>query len=1037
MRPFIALLLFGAAAAVQAQQRTLDDFESLSPWQAQASDGVSAAARNEPGMNGQALQLDFDFHGKGGYAFVRRNLPLDLPQNYEISFRVRADALPNHFEFKLTDASGDNVWWYQQQDYKFPSEWTTVRFKKRQVAFAWGPSKDKTLRHADRIEFVVSAGKGGGKGSVLIDDLMIRALPPVPAQWPQPVAKAGSGGAPSLALDGRRDTAWEAPPGTQSFTVDLGAQREFGGLVLRWLPGRHASRYEVALSDDGSQWRTVRKVEQGNGGDDAMLLTESEARYIRLTLLDGPGGYGLAELELKDLAFGATPNSFIEALAADAPRGQFPRGFSGQQPYWTLVGVDGGAAHSALISEDGAVESMRGGFSIEPFVQDGGKLLGWADVQVSQSLQEGYLPLPSVLWRANGWTLTTTSFAEGSREQSQLLTRYTLRNLTDQPKALELVLAARPFQVNAPKQFLNTPGGFSAIRELEWDGKALSVNGRRSIYAVQAPDRVQLSAFDAGLLPHAGAGTAMQVSDSTGFASAALRYRVELPPQGSAEIALAAPLSGAPSLPAAAELAARQEQVAAQWRERLNQVEVQVPAQGRLMADTMRSSLAHMLMSRDAAALQPGTRSYLRSWIRDGAMMSEALLRLGQPEIAAEYLRWYAPFQFANGKVPCCVDRRGADPVPENDSHGQLIFLAAEQFRYTRDRAALEAAWPHVQAAAAYMEQLRQSERTVQNRAPERRALYGLMPASISHEGYSEKPMHSYWDDFWALRGYKDAVFIARALGRHGDAARLARQRDEFRKDLYDSFAHATRLHGISYLPGAAELGDFDPTSTTIGLTPGGEQQQLPRGLLLGTYDKYWEFFTARRDGSKAWEDYTPYELRNVSAFVRLGWRERAEELLDYFYADQRPHGWNQWAEVVGREMRKPRFLGDMPHGWISSDFLRAALDSFAYEREPEHALLLAEGIPLRWLDGLGIGIRQLRTPYGPLSYSLRHSDGKLRLQVEAGTAIPPGGIVLRWPWPGEPGAARLNGKPVKWSKRQFTIRSLPAVLETDMGDQR
>lgn len=24
-----------------------------------------------------------------------------------------------------------------------------------------------------------------------------------------------------------------------------------------------------------------------------------------------------------------------------------------------------------------------------------------------------------------------------------------------------------------------------------------------------------------------------------------------------------------------------------------------------------------------------------------------------------------------------------------------------------------------------------------------------MMPVSISHEGYSAKPVHSYWDNFW------------------------------------------------------------------------------------------------------------------------------------------------------------------------------------------------------------------------------------------------------------------------------------------------
>ena len=205
-----------------------------------------------------------------------------------------------------------------------------------------------------------------------------------------------------------------------------------------------------------------------------------------------------------------------------------------------------------------------------------------------------------------------------------------------------------------------------------------------------------------------------------------------------------------------------QRAVAAAWREKLNRVSLKVPAAAQPLVDTLRTSLAHILITRDGPMLRPGTRAYARSWIRDGAMIAEALLRLGDAGVAADYLRWYAPHQFASGKVPCCVDRRGADPVPENDSDGEFIFLAAEIYRYTRDRALLEAMWPHVRAAARYLDTLRRSERTdAESCAGEAQLFYGLLPASISHEGYSAKPMHSYWDDFWALKGYEGAIDIA------------------------------------------------------------------------------------------------------------------------------------------------------------------------------------------------------------------------------------------------------------------------------------
>ncbi|RFP18337.1 MULTISPECIES: discoidin domain-containing protein [unclassified Duganella] len=1029
--------------ALSAHAGVLDDFSNVTQWQAQASDGVLSRASAADG----GLRLDFDFAGRGGYAFARRSLPLDLPENYEISFYIRADAPVNHFEFKLTDASGDNVWWFQQQNYVFPKQWQQVRIKKRQILFAWGPTRDRNLTHADHVEFVVSAGSGGGNGSVTIRQLAIRELPPVPKVWPRATARASSVSARSaaaLALDGDAATAWISAAGKgQQLVIDLGVEREFGGLVLHWQGRRYARRYDVEFSSDGVNWRTVRRVVDGNGGADPLRLPESEARYIRLVLRDGPAGsYALAEVELKELAYGATPNDFISAVAQDAQRGLYPRGFSGQQPYWTLVGVDGGGDHSALISEDGAIEARQGGFSLEPFVEDGGALVSWADVKVSQSLRDGYLPVPTVQWQHRSWMLSVTVAAAGTPASSQLLARYELKNLTGASRKLKLVLAVRPFQVNAPRQFLNTPGGYSVISDLAWDGKALTINGDAKVYPLERPARVALASFDGGLLPTgAGAGTSAARSaaahDDTGMASAALTYEITLPPHGSVVLGAVLPMAGGAATPAPDGrqidwLAREQEKVAGEWRIKLNQVTLGMPPAGQHMADTLRSSLAHILMTREGAALQPGTRSYRRSWIRDGAMMSEALLRLGQSDIAADYLRWYAPYQFDNGKVPCCVDRRGADPVPENDSHGQLIFLAAELYRYTQDKAALAASWPRMDAAARYMETLRQSERTAANQTPERRPLFGLMPASISHEGYSEKPMHSYWDDFWAMRGYKDAADMAAVLDDSAAAQRLSAQRDEFRHDLYASLAASTAAHKVDHMPGAAELGDFDPSSSTIALTPGGEQQQLPPALLQATYEKYWDFFRARRDGGKAWEDYTPYELRNVSAFIRLGWRERAAELLDYFYADQRPAAWNQWAEVVGRDARQPRFLGDMPHGWISSDYIRAALDTFAYERESDHALLLGEGIPNAWLQGAGVGLHGLRTPYGSLSYMLAAQDGRLTLRIEAMPRMPPGGVIYTWPGTGVPNAIHLNGQPVALQGKQITITRLPAVLQID-----
>ncbi|HXJ79907.1 MAG TPA: discoidin domain-containing protein [Candidatus Methylomirabilis sp.] len=1025
--------------------QVLDDFGDLAPWTAIASDGAQASIHPANGLAGQALRLDFDLAGTAGFALARRSLPLDLPSRYEVSFYVRADEeTVNGFQLKLTDSSGENVWWFNRPHFRFGRQWELVRVKSRQIEFAWGPIKDRTLRHAATVELVVVAGDGPSRGSVYLSQLRLVALPEEPTPSPLILASSSLPGAEArFILDGTRATAWKSDPSAgraQNLTIDFRRPRELGGLVVHWLDRAYASRYDVLFSDDGVRWRTVAQVTRGTGGPDAFLLPDAEMRFLRLALHDGPAGaYGLTELEIRDLASGGSPNAFFQSLARETPRGVYPRGFSGEQVYWTVVGIDGGS-QSGLLSEDGALEVATGGFSIEPFVVAGSRTVSWADVETRHVLVDGELPMPGVIWRRPEWELRVSAFASGIRERSHLVARYEVRNLVGRTQALELVLAARPFQVNPPAQSLNTPGGVSPIRDLDWDGEAFSINGERKIFPLGAPDRVGAFPLEAGpvsaLIEAKDWGGPTRVHDDMGYASGALGYRIVLAPYAAATVGLVVPLSGPARRPdlhgqaGAAWMDREQAATAASWRERLNRVVIRVPPAAEPLIATLHTALAHILISRDGVALRPGTRSYARSWIRDGAMMAESLLRLGHGDAAAEYLRWYAPYQFASGKVPCCVDRRGADPVAENDSAGELIFLAAEVYRYTGDRALLRSVWPRIEAAARYLDALRRSERAGANREPATRAFYGLLPASISHEGYSEKPMHSYWDDFWALKGYALAAAMANELGEKDTADRLEASREEFRHDLAASLRQAIATHGISYLPGCAELGDFDPTSSTIALAPAGDMGILPAELIRPTYERYWQEFIDRRDGSTTWEAYTPYEIRTVGTFVRLGWRERAQELLAFFLAGRRPAPWNQWAEVVGRDPRSTRFVGDMPHGWVASDFIRSVLDLLAYERDADRALVLAAGIPSDWLDAPGVVISNLRTPYGPLSYTVKREGARVVLQVAAGLRPPPGGIAFVWPGKSEPPRdTRVNGNPATWQGGELHLGELPATV--------
>jgi hypothetical protein len=1081
-------------ASVHVQEpervRVLDDFTDPAAWKVAATDDVKAALRSAEGPHGRALCLDFDFGTVTGYVTAQRALPIDYPARYEFGLGVRGDALPNAFQFKLVGASGDNVWWVNKPEYRFPRDWQTLRLRQRQIEFAWGPATDRALRRTETVEFVIASSSGAGKGTACFDRLTLRELPAIAPPIPAPVMRADALG------------------------VDFGVAREFGALALRWRVGAAPSRYAIELSDDGAQWRRVREVERARGAVQAHWLPESEARFVRVVLApgapgaastasgaggaDGTGGAGTASaagaaggaartaaaapaLEAIEPREDATANAFFATLAQGAPRGRYPRAYVGEQSYWTVLGVDG-ARVASLLSEDGVLEPVPGVGALEPFIVVDGAVRSWADARITHTLRDGDLPMPAVHWaldaaRDGGVALDIEAFGAGTPEAAQAFARYTVHNRSKRARNVTLALAWRPFQANPPTQFLANPGGASGVASIAWDGRALGVDGSVRLQPLAAPDRVRLEPLAAGPvaewlaepttqreasirdvpprdvsprdLPQRDVPqrdvrqreAATRVDDPAGFASAALRYELTLRPGERRAILVALPVTGAPAVPTAAAFAAEERRVAAEWRAKLDRVRITGPAEVADVARTARTALGHILVNRSGPALQPGARAYARSWIRDGALTSSALLRLGHDDAARDFLRWFAPFQFASGKVPCCATARGADPVPENDSDGEFAFAVADLWHHTHDEATVRALWPGVRAAVGHMEALRQSERTAANRTPERAAYFGLMPPSISHEGYSDKPAYSYWDDFWAATGYRSAVELAEALGLKEDAARIAAQRDEFGAELQRSIAAATQRHGLAVLPGAADRGDVDPTSSTVALSPGGLLGTLPDALVRNTFEHYWREFEKRRraeavgtrhgDGA-----YTPYEWRNVGALVRLGERERAHEAMNYFYRDRRPAGWNQWAEVVVRNPREPRFLGDMPHGWVASDQIRAVLDLFAHEHEGERSLVLAAGVPLAWLGGPGLAIDGLRTPYGPLGWRARArtaAGGRriVEFDVKALRTLPPGGLTLRGPWPA---AARvqIDGRAVRGPADMITLPRTPARVRIE-----
>ena len=606
-----------------------------------------------------------------------------------------------------------------------------------------------------------------------------------------------------------------------------------------------------------------------------------------------------------------------------------------------------------------------------------------------------------------------------------------------------LALLVRPMQMNPPWQ----NGGVSAIEDIALEGGtdaiAVRVNGRTLLRSLATVDARGAAAFgehgESEITRAVAAGTlpsSDMARDPDGLAAAALRYDVDLAPGEHEDIVVAFPLgtqradarSGrvpeAPPLDVAALLAGNPDAgvafdrlgdtVAQGWQARFGDIGVSLP--DRRLTDMLRAQGAYMLINQSGNAMQPGPRNYNRAFIRDGAATAAVLLRMKQPAVAREFLRWYTDHAVRDsGLVSPILNEDGSNWTGygsdiEHDSQGQYIGLVADVARLDGGPESVREYLPAVKRAMRYLQVLR--ERTLVpgymagQPSPER--FRGILAPSISHEGYAT-PAHSYWDNFFGLQGWRDGAWLADALGDERTAAWAREQDAALRASLADSIRATMRWKGEDRIPADADIGTSDPTSVSIALDPTGAQDVLPPDALQRTYARYIAE-VRERDRPGALYAYTPYELRNVLTYVHLDQPQVAHELLMSIADQARPAGWHVFAEVIHSRVRFPRYLGDMPHTWIGAEYARAVYGMLMHEGADTLSLL--PGAPPAWLDGEGLATRALPTAFGPLDMRARSQGDAMTLELgqglRAGTRVH-----VSWPSRQRPREVLVDGRSV------------------------
>ncbi|MGD9656442.1 MAG: discoidin domain-containing protein [Methylocystis sp.] len=776
----------------------------------------------------------------------------------------------------------------------------------------------------------------------------------------------------------------------ESITVDLGYVRSVAGTLVEWGEA-HGTDFSAYLSDDGQEFRELGRISTGVGQSDSFWWPDAAGRYIRLTVhaASAPDGAVVNELKLRILDKDRMPIGQLER-AARAGRGDlYPQSLLGRQVYWTVLG-EFEHAEEALFDEYGNLEPRRGSAQIMPLLRIGAKLIGApASEPIGCALEGGSLPIPSVIWSAQDIEIRATALAHAG----QALVDYRIVNHSGAHRDGALVLAVRPVQINPYWQH----GGHSLINAICVEGRQVRVNDRVHAAFSRDPDVVTVADFDNGdvvrLVENGATATERSLRSDTGLLSAALEFAFSLPPGACDAVIVAAPLDEGVAPDASVAFSDIRESVADSWRKRIGPRRITVGDQE--ITETVEAQTALILVNATRFAFKPGPRNYDRIWIRDGSAQALALLWAGLIDEAKAFVVWYSKRICSNGLVPPILNEDGAlnhgyGSGIEFDAQGEFVGIAAETYRISKDRAFLAAIIEPVVRATFFIEEL--CAQTNALHGPESR-FHGLLPRSISHEGYSG-PTFSYWDDFFALSAWRNCEYLAKEAGEREIAARAKARGEAFAANLARSLRMTAEFLGKGLIAGSADRGDVDPASTSIAFEPCRVEDVLPQELLQATYD-----VSAARIKSTSAPDFDggfgPYAIRNLNAFVSLGRFKDAFDLLALMLDCRRPRNWRHWAEVVWSPPRAPQYIGDMPHTWVGAEFATAVRRMLI--RENGGALELFRAVPDEWWEADGIRLQKLPTTFGVIDLRARRENSTATVEL-ALTGPSPERVTIRYP---------------------------------------
>ncbi|MBW3556310.1 MAG: hypothetical protein KY454_05135 [Actinobacteria bacterium] len=641
--------------------------------------------------------------------------------------------------------------------------------------------------------------------------------------------------------------------------------------------------------------------------------------------------------------------------AAFVPRGHLPVLTNVTLRNWTAVGTVGSTA-KGIVDPRGLLTPWYDGWSLDWWI---GAEDRWhfpsREVAVRQSPVED-TPVVETVMRVPGGDAVQRVYAIAGEETLAVVE---IVNRSRTPFAV--ALAVRPYN----------PEGLAVVERIALHGRTVTVDGRPALFLPKAPPATAASTFHDG--DCAGAVTSARTTEhfpdglrcDAGLAQAAFVF----PLAHSATLRVAVPL-GAERRSRRRRLSRRRarralnvphplppsETVVRGWQAQTEHRGMRLVLPPGRLASAVEANRRYLLLFHEGGDVVPGPFTYHRFWFRDAAYLLAALDRYGFHREAAEVIRHFPARQRVDGFF---FSQR-----QEWDANGSAIWSMAEHWRLTGDLSCIDV--DSVARGARWIERKRHAKR--RRKDP---ALRGLMPASISAEHLGPFD-YFYWDDFWSLRGLRDAAVLLGAAGQAKLASEVASWAASLEADLGASMAMVAERTGSLVIPaGPRRRVDTGIIGSLVACSP---LQLLPphHPGMAATVEAVRQRFCvgpAFYQGISHTGQGTYLTLQLAAVELAAGDR-RCLERLQWLVELATPTF--TWPEAIHPTLGGG-CMGDGHHGWAAADFLSLVRNLLV--TEVEGGLVLAAMLPGEW-RGQAVEVHDAPTHFGTLSFAIRwHGD--------------------------------------------------------------